>query len=61
MKNKFLDTFLADANFTLTPLRRDVLNIMSAAKEPMGAYDILKKLRIKRANAELPTVQTYEG
>ncbi|SRR5579883_594009 len=55
MKNK-LNTILADANFTLTPLRQDILSILATHQEPLGAYDILNKLRRKRPNAEPPTV-----
>jgi Fur family zinc uptake transcriptional regulator len=56
MKNKILKTILAEINFTLTPLRQDILSILAAHDGPMGAYDILNKLRKKRPNAEPPTV-----
>ncbi len=54
-KNK-LHTLLADVNFTVTPLRKDIIDILSKSSKPLGAYDILKKLRKKRPNAEPPTV-----
>ncbi|MHB1948039.1 MAG: Fur family transcriptional regulator [Gammaproteobacteria bacterium] len=44
------------ATIKLTPLRQDVLTILRANKKPMGAYDILNKLKRKRPNAEPPTV-----
>ncbi len=40
----------------ITPLRQDILNVLQASKKPLGAYDILGKLKKKRPNAEPPTV-----
>jgi len=56
MKNTLLETLLADKSVTLTPLRQDILSILAANHKPMGAYDILNKLKKKRPNAEPPTV-----
>lgn len=40
----------------LTPLREDVLALIYSAPQPIGAYELLRKLRKKRPNAEPPTV-----
>jgi Fur family zinc uptake transcriptional regulator len=40
----------------LTVLRRQVLELIWAGHTPLGAYDILEKLRQKRGNAAPPTV-----
>lgn len=40
----------------LTPLRKDVLNILKNSSGPMGAYEILDKLKAIRSGAEPPTV-----
>ena len=40
----------------LTPLRQDILDILRANNKPLGAYEILEKLKHKRPNAEPPTV-----
>lgn len=39
-----------------TPLRQDILLILFESHKPLGAYDILNKLKKKRPNAEPPTV-----
>lgn len=52
MKKKLLPPH----NVTLTPLRQDILAILRSSKKPLGAYDILNKLKKKRPNAEPPTV-----
>ena len=52
MKNKLL----ANSNVLLTPLRQDILAILRASHRPLGAYEILNKLKRKRPNAEPPTV-----
>ncbi len=50
MKKKSLDTTV------LTPLRQDILAILRSNSKPLGAYDILNRLKKKRPNAEPPTV-----
>lgn len=41
---------------TLTPLRREVLGLVLAADQPIGAYTLLDQLRRSRATAAPPTV-----
>jgi len=40
----------------LTPLRREVLQIVSASHRPLGAYEILGKMRSRRGATAPPTV-----
>ncbi len=40
----------------LTALRIDVLRLIYESTVPLGAYDLLRKLRITKPNAEPPTV-----
>jgi Fur family zinc uptake transcriptional regulator len=40
----------------LTPLRREVLELVAAARKPVKAYDLLDQLREKHGNAAPPTV-----
>jgi Fur family zinc uptake transcriptional regulator len=40
----------------LTPLRREVLGLILDADGPMGAYDLLERLRATRLRAAPPTV-----
>jgi Fur family transcriptional regulator, zinc uptake regulator len=40
----------------LTPLRREVLELVAAAHKPVKAYDLLDRLREKHGNAAPPTV-----
>ena len=48
---------LADKfQFTLTPLRKDVLTIFLKAKKPLTAYEVLALLSKTRPNAKPPTV-----
>jgi Fur family transcriptional regulator, zinc uptake regulator len=48
---------LADRfGFKITALRADVLQVFLDEQCPLKAYDILAKLKLKRANAEPPTV-----
>lgn len=56
MNNEFLDHLYINKNIKLTELRKDILTILSVKNKPMGAYDILEKLKEKRSNAEPPTV-----
>ena len=42
--------------FTLTPLRKDVLTIFVKAKKPLTAYEVLAILSKTRKNAKPPTV-----
>ena len=40
----------------LTPQRRDVLTIISASEQPLGAYDIMERLRGEQPRIAPPTV-----
>jgi Fur family zinc uptake transcriptional regulator len=40
----------------LTPLRRDVLELIAASEKPVKAYDLLDQLRGRHGNAAPPTV-----
>lgn len=40
----------------LTPLRREVLELVAVARKPVKAYDLLDQLREKHGNAAPPTV-----
>jgi Fur family zinc uptake transcriptional regulator len=40
----------------LTPLRREVLELVAGAGKPVKAYDLLDRLREKHSNAAPPTV-----
>jgi Fur family zinc uptake transcriptional regulator len=40
----------------LTPLRKEVLELIAAAGKPIKAYDLLDQLRSKHGNAAPPTV-----
>lgn len=40
----------------LTPLRREVLGLVAAARKPVKAYDLLESLRDSHAGAAPPTV-----
>lgn len=55
MKQSF-NQFCADVEVKLTDLRKDILSILYQKNKPMGAYEILDKLKKKRPNAEPPTV-----
>lgn len=41
---------------SFTPLRRQVLELIWSSHGPIGAYELLDKLRASRGNAEPPTV-----
>ena len=56
MKNELINQLYTDKNIKLTQLRKEILTILYVKKKPMGAYDILEKLKKKRTNAEPPTV-----
>ncbi len=56
MSDTFLTKITQNSNIKLTDLRKDVLRILYGMHKPMGAYDILEKLKKKRPNAEPPTV-----
>lgn len=45
-----------DIDIKITPLRKEILNIVLSSKIPLSAYEILHKLRKKRPKAEPPTV-----
>jgi len=40
----------------LTPLRKEVLELIAASRKPVKAYDLLDQLREKHGNAAPPTV-----
>jgi len=46
----------AQRGLRLTPLRREVLQLLAAANQPVKAYDLLDALRENHANAAPPTV-----
>lgn len=46
----------AERGAQLTPLRRQVLRLVLAAEQPMGAYALLDRLREERGVAAPPTV-----
>lgn len=63
MRDSGLDAALARAEAScmargaqLTPLRRQVLGLILAARQPVGAYALLDQLRATRAGAAPPTV-----
>lgn len=45
-----------DSVITLTPLRKDVMDIFIEFNKPLSAYEVLDKLKAKRPGAEPPTV-----
>lgn len=56
MKKKLTAFSLSKNQIKITPLRRDILSILSTAKNPLSAYDVLEKLKKIRKGAEPPTV-----
>ncbi|MBW4089953.1 MAG: transcriptional repressor [Proteobacteria bacterium] len=50
------DAICAGRGAKLTALRRDVLGLILDADTPVGAYDLLDRLRRSRGNAAPPTV-----
>jgi Fur family transcriptional regulator, zinc uptake regulator len=56
MKTKLKNITSKKSDIKITPLRQDVLSILSANKNPMSAYDLLNKLKKIRPSAEPPTV-----
>jgi Fur family zinc uptake transcriptional regulator len=50
------DQLCLDAGVRLTPLRRRVLELVWQSHEPVGAYDLLDRLRHERRRAAPPTV-----
>lgn len=56
MKKELFNHISTNKKITLTQLRKDILTILYEKNQPMGAYDILEKLKKKRTNAEPPTV-----
>jgi Fur family zinc uptake transcriptional regulator len=50
------EALCGDRRARLTALRRRVLELVWASHAPIGAYDLLKRLRQERDNAEPPTV-----
>ena len=39
-----------------TPIRQRVLTLLWSSHKPMGAYELLDKIRLEKKNAEAPTV-----
>lgn len=56
MKNELINHLCENQNIKLTQLRKDIISILYSKNKPMGAYDILEKLKKKRTSAEPPTV-----
>lgn len=50
------DDICATRNIKLTTLRKEIFSILFHKNKPMGAYEVLEKLKKKRSNAEPPTV-----
>lgn len=50
------ETACRDSGLRLTPLRRRVLELVWSEHTPVGAYDVLDRLRQDRARAAPPTV-----
>jgi len=50
------ETCCAKDGLSFTPLRRQVLELIWSSHGPIGAYDLLEKLRASRRNAAPPTV-----
>lgn len=46
----------SERGLRLTPLRREVLELVAGAGKPVKAYDLLDRLREKHGNAAPPTV-----
>jgi Fur family zinc uptake transcriptional regulator len=46
----------SERGLRLTPLRREVLELVASAGKPVKAYDLLDRLREKHGNAAPPTV-----
>jgi Fur family zinc uptake transcriptional regulator len=50
------ETYCKKHGLSFTPLRRQVLELVWSSHGPIGAYELLDKLRASRGNAEPPTV-----
>ncbi|NKB19455.1 MAG: transcriptional repressor [Alphaproteobacteria bacterium] len=50
------ETRCAEDGSSFTPLRREVLELVWSSHGPIGAYELLEKLRDSRRNAAPPTV-----
>ena len=50
------ETYCKEYGLSFTPLRRQVLKLVWSSHGPIGAYELLDKLRVSRGNAEPPTV-----
>ncbi|EKD72371.1 MAG: Zinc uptake regulation protein ZUR [uncultured bacterium] len=55
-KTEIVSRLLMDSDLTITPLRKDVLDIFLSSQKPLSAYEVLDKLKKKRFNAKPPTV-----
>ena len=49
-------TLCTQQNLRFTPIRQKVLELIWAQHAPVPAYELLKKLRLTKDNAEAPTV-----
>ncbi len=56
MNLKQVKKLCQERGIALTPLRAEVLGIIYTCSKPVGAYDLLRKLRKSRPNAEPPTI-----
>jgi len=56
MSIKKINQLLEKKGIMPTPLRQDILSLLIESHTPLGAYDLLNKLKKKRPNAEPPTV-----
>ena len=50
------ETYCKKHGLSFTPLRRQVLELVWSSHGPIGASELLDKLRVSRGNAEPPTV-----
>lgn len=44
-KTDMINQLMLDNDLTITPLRRDVLDIFLSSKKPLSAYNVLEKLK----------------
>lgn len=51
-----VESACASRDLRLTPLRRDVLELVAASRTPVKAYDLLEQLRDRHPKAAPPTV-----
>lgn len=53
---KLAETLCQERGVRLTPQRRNVLAVINASDQPLGAYDILEQLRAQQPRIAPPTV-----